>query len=478
MMSFDKVFKKIVLSFLSLIFIFTLSFAPVLAQSEDTNKGEVLGASNAFLDKSAILTKPAVVHIFSRNCVVIKVSSSVKFPRIAGKEDKICVAGFGTGFFVNENGYIATNAHVSKQNPIDMVVSSSAYPSNTFYKNFTADVGELMLKGSILKSSTGGQSTTTLENFIDLVEKKDITLTPVYESYIEGSEKFSVDSKTLELKNRGEHYKAELIDGSDIDSFNEIYLSQLKGKTDGVRVPDIALLKIRPDGNEKFPSLKLADYKQINIGQPIQAVGFPSAADEQSLFSSEASIIATLTKGTISAIKPNFNDSFKLVQIDASISPGNSGGPIVNQDGEVVGVVTYAVNLKGSADYNAGVSVEELAKLLKKNDIENTSGQVSTLINNGLDNFDKQYYKRAIDDFIKAKELYNPTGDVLEPLIKTAQSKIEKGEDRTPILSAGGLDVQKKTFYISLALFFSIAFIFLMVLIALAIKVHKQHKRK
>jgi hypothetical protein len=260
-------------------------------------------------------------------------------------------------------------------------------------------------------------------------EQGFITLKPRYENFIAKSEKdFQIDKTDLRLINTNDVYLAQTIAAKELQSQYKSLINT--NKPASISVPDLTILKVNSQ-NSNFPGLKLADYNTISTSQEIVAIGFPGAAHNQSLFSSNASNISTVTKGTISAIKPNTTNSFKLIQIDASISHGNSGGPILNSIGEVVGVSTYGVNSKEqSADFNAGVSVEEVEKFLKANNIKNEVGEVSNLISKGLNNFTEGYFSQAKENFQRAISLYSPSSEVLTPLINISTQNIEKGLDR------------------------------------------------
>ena len=83
---------------------------------------------------------------------------------------------------------------------------------------------------------------------------------------------------------------------------------------------DIALLKIDTQLNLK--TVKLGDSEKIKVGQKVLAIGNPFG------FS------GTLTKGIISRI----DYSKKRIQTDAAINPGSSGGPLLNKNGEIIGI--------------------------------------------------------------------------------------------------------------------------------------------
>ena len=96
------------------------------------------------------------------------------------------------------------------------------------------------------------------------------------------------------------------------------------------RSSDIALLRV-DTGARRLTPLKLADSSKVQIGDATFAIGNPFGLDR------------TLTTGVISATKRHIRapDGFAIddvLQTDAALNPGNSGGPLLNDRGEVIGV--------------------------------------------------------------------------------------------------------------------------------------------
>jgi len=103
---------------------------------------------------------------------------------------------------------------------------------------------------------------------------------------------------------------------------------------------DLAVLKIEREG---LKAARLGDSDKLEVGEIVLAIGAPFGLD------------STVTLGIVSAKgRSNLNivDYENFIQTDAAINPGNSGGPLVNLDGEVVGINTAIVSRSGS---NAGV---------------------------------------------------------------------------------------------------------------------------
>jgi serine protease Do len=97
---------------------------------------------------------------------------------------------------------------------------------------------------------------------------------------------------------------------------------------------DVAVLKI--DG-VKLSALPLAPFRQLRQGEVVFAFGSPQGLRN------------TVTMGVISAVarQTDLDSPMAYVQTDAPINPGNSGGPLVNVDGEVVGVNTFILSESG-----------------------------------------------------------------------------------------------------------------------------------
>jgi S1-C subfamily serine protease len=109
---------------------------------------------------------------------------------------------------------------------------------------------------------------------------------------------------------------------------------------------DLALLQIK-DASDLTPAT-LAESSNPVVGQRVYAIGNPFG------FS------GTMTRGIISAIRsvqmPSGNKIEDAIQTDASVNPGNSGGPLLNSRGEVIGITTLiASNPNGGADQSAGI---------------------------------------------------------------------------------------------------------------------------
>jgi serine protease Do len=100
---------------------------------------------------------------------------------------------------------------------------------------------------------------------------------------------------------------------------------------------DLALLKVEATN---LPSLRLANSDQVRVGQLALAFGSPLGLEN------------TVTMGVISSTKRQLNSATPVVylQTDAAINPGNSGGPLVDINGEVIGMNTLIASHSGGSE--------------------------------------------------------------------------------------------------------------------------------
>jgi serine protease Do len=100
---------------------------------------------------------------------------------------------------------------------------------------------------------------------------------------------------------------------------------------------DLAVLSIEASG---LPSLPWADYDALRQGELVLAFGSPGGLRD------------SVSMGIVSAVAREIDPEHALVyiQTDAAISPGNSGGPLVNIDGEVVGLNTFIATSSGGSE--------------------------------------------------------------------------------------------------------------------------------
>ena len=147
----------------------------------------------------------------------------------------------------------------------------------------------------------------------------------------------------------------------DKDSEQEAYL------VDYDYEKDVAVLKLEKPTDLRTP-LAMLEPEDSMLGSEVYAVGYPLAADitiqAVNSFSKED---ATVTTGSISRFLTESGTGRRLIQTDTAMSGGNSGGPLVDGSGAVLGINTAASNLDQNLFY--AVSISEILPILERNSI-------------------------------------------------------------------------------------------------------------
>jgi serine protease Do len=125
------------------------------------------------------------------------------------------------------------------------------------------------------------------------------------------------------------------------------------------RANDLALIRLQT--RDRFPSLRLANSNGIQVGRQVFAIGSPFG------------LSGTLTRGIISRISNNGD-----IQTDASLNPGNSGGPLLNTRGELIGVNKAILAPEGRGNTGIGFATSAVAaQQFIARSLNNPSGNIA-----------------------------------------------------------------------------------------------------
>ena len=230
---------------------------------------------------------------------------------------------YGSGFIISEDGYILTNAHV--------ISNLDVWKENLRIR--------LTLYDFIILENEYYLGNIDIDTYNYYMYLNDY----LYE-YLEITPK--VDYKVVVG-----------IDG--IDTNSKIYVPEII-ETEGGTYEDImdwSLLKINA---ENLEYLEIADSDKVTEGAEIFVIGYPSISEEDysEKIEFKNNVKPTITKGIVSHIK---NEGlYKTFQIDASASSGNSGGPVLNQKGRVIGMLTSGIDEYSGGVYNYAQRINDI----------------------------------------------------------------------------------------------------------------------
>jgi serine protease Do len=126
---------------------------------------------------------------------------------------------------------------------------------------------------------------------------------------------------------------AHVVDGAD-----EVYVTltdkrELKAKVVGVdKRTDVAVVKIEANN---LPALRIGEVSKLKVGEWVMAIGSPFGLEN------------TVTAGIVSAKARDTGEEIRFIQTDVAVNPGNSGGPLINMRGEVVGINSQILSRSG-----------------------------------------------------------------------------------------------------------------------------------
>ncbi len=221
----------------------------------------------------------------------------------------------GSGFFIDTDGIILTNRHVLRLPNLNILVQ-------TLIKNFDLHISQ---------------------NYFGSFNQTDITkLSADFRRMILNSNlEFNVVVKNMTFNS------VKIIDAGDSESL------------------DLALLKI--SSIKKFDALPLAEAEEIDpdiIGNKVFSFGYPLGAKLDKMFEKR---VVTMNNGTISAYR---EDSLNI-QHSAAVSPGNSGGPLVDEKCRVIGINSASLQEQEGANLFYSIGADRIRTYLTERGFDN-----------------------------------------------------------------------------------------------------------
>lgn len=337
-------------------------------------------------ERLAMYSKPAVVRI------VDGASGQFYFqpPNSGGQSYNVSYIALGSGFFISPNGYIATNAHV---------VSSTKDGEEKLKQTLFAQ-----LVGQIARQYGKDPRELTQENIRFIDQYSRLTqFQQVHHVFIPDGSSFPFEIK---------QYGAPTGESND------------QGK-------DVAIIKIEV---KNAPILKVADSDKVQLQDHVTVIGFPGAADtfNSGLLNSKSAFEATINDGKISARKQATSGA-PILQTSTAATHGNSGGPVLNDNNEVIGLLTFrgdTVNGQEVSGFSFVVPSNTVMEYIKSAGATNDSSATDSLYREGLGYYWDGYYSSAIPKFEEVKRLF-PQHSEVDRLIQSSQQAKAEGKERS-----------------------------------------------
>jgi serine protease Do len=146
---------------------------------------------------------------------------------------------------------------------------------------------------------------------------------------------------------------AHVVDGAEHITVALTDKREFKAKLVGLdKRTDVAVLKI--DAKE-LPTLQVGDVAHLKVGEWVLAIGSPFGLDN------------TVTAGIVSAKQRDTGEYLPFIQTDVAVNPGNSGGPLINMQGEVIGINSQIYSRTGSyAGVSFAIPIDEAIRVAEQ----------------------------------------------------------------------------------------------------------------
>ena len=278
--------------------------------------GIAAGGQGVQLEASILMVKPAVVLVSSEVAAEVTVSCGTG-PVLRVRPDSTYETG--SGFIVHPDGYIVTNGHVVQR----------------FYEMNEAQLAKEFLEKAVAQAC--GPALAMVPDGARKMRLQAIAADPVNREKVQLFKRLQVHLST------GEIYAAEVKAFSPAIKSEEAPSETTRASAGSVVEPersgkDVAILKI---DTRDLPTVRLASSSAtLKLGELIFILGYPGVVLNHDFLSRKSQLEASVTVGHVSGFKIDLTNR-RVIQTDASITWGNSGGPAFNLQGEVIGVATF-----------------------------------------------------------------------------------------------------------------------------------------
>ncbi len=348
--------------------------------------------------------KDAITHAM----IDLLVANPTKYitPSQATESTSVEMIEEGSGFFVTPDGYLVTNAHVVAPDQDEIKQGFAQEALQDFVNKDVQDI----------ENELAAQGITLSNDEIQSVTKAD-------QDYC---------AANMQLGDVQTSYAVEL--GAEVPGVAVLQQgSPASVVTVGTPEPgkDVAILKI--EGKQNMPTISLGDDNAVQEGDSLYVVGYPGDATFYSVLAQSTQVEPTLTVGVLSR-KVQMQDGWTALQTDATVQHGNSGGPVLNTAGQVVGLATFGVADPQSGTLEAGenfaVSISLVKEFLQQVNVTPKESMTSNLYRQAVVDMNNQQYKKALPILQEVNALL-PGNPFIQADITSSQTNIISGNDRS-----------------------------------------------
>ena len=319
--------------------------------------------------------------------------------------DNFTLEGSGSGFFVSQDGYLITAAHVVSPQKSDILAEVNIIKKEPE----VIAQGERDLKNSVERDvgvSLSDDQVKQMSSFLQQYEEKYTSIDSVDAKYVLG---FGTVLAGESLISTG--VRASMVSQEPVPP----------GR-------DVAILKAEVSA---VPALPLAPTDP-GSGAATHVVGYPRHAYLSEPPPSDATVRATLASGAVRAQKSM--DGWTAIRTDANITHGNSGGPVLDKNGRVLGIVSFGETDRDGyliAGQGYFVPVSILKEELQKASIKPAPGNLTNLYYQALSQGDIHRYRKELPLLSEVQSGSSNQAYVKDDIVAT-QSAILAGQDQTP----------------------------------------------
>jgi S1-C subfamily serine protease len=294
------------------------------------------------------------------------------------QREELQTGGTGSGFIVTPEGHVVTNAHV---------VGADEDPEDALYFTLATET-----RRAISQSVEEDYDLTDTEQ----AQVEEVFFDKLFSYFAETSTVRSVETSIGVL-----HGRARPDEDIEVDSWSAtIETAGTVRETVGGEPTwgrDVAILKI--DAGSPLPTVPLGDSTDLGTGERVFVIGYPDIGVQDLFEDRNTTLEPTLTAGVVSA-RRTLNSGIETIQTDAGINGGNSGGPIYNGDGEVVGIATFKPADLDVEEVAFGLPIEIARGFMGELGIESTPGELTETYRRGLN----AYWRDDCEDVTRHME--------------------------------------------------------------------------